>query len=106
VRASAHRPASTLAFLAAGASLRAISPYALMVMLPALILAWVVLIGWFTGERAIALVRRVVRRKPTRRPATQRPGSVGRARSVHASGGLLLACSLASRPPPRRARGV
>ena len=80
--------------------LLAISPYALMVMLPALILAWVVAIGWFTGERAIDLVRRIARRlrQPARR-ASSRP-TAPRPLRADLRGGLLLACSLASRPPP------
>jgi hypothetical protein len=92
----------TAALVALATGLLAISPQALLVMLPALLLAWVVLLGWFTGERAIALVRRTLRRQPARsRPRTREP--LRRPPRSIVRGGLLLACSLASRPPPHPA---
>jgi xanthosine utilization system XapX-like protein len=70
------------------------------VMLPALTLAWVVLIGWFTGERVIAFARRIVTRLARARRRLQSARAVTRPQLVLRRGGLLLADSLASRPPP------
>ncbi|MBO9534155.1 MAG: hypothetical protein J7513_14385 [Solirubrobacteraceae bacterium] len=101
MRPPATRLVTTGAFLATSATLLALSPHALMVLLPALVLAWMVTIGWFTGERAIALVRRVMRRLRPRRPSTL-PGLVRQARRAAVVAGRLLAGTLASRPPPTR----
>lgn len=101
VRSPAPRTRISAGFVAAGLTLLDLSPYALMVMLPALLLAWAVLVGWFTGERAIRAVRRAfvrLRRARRARGAVQiaRPRAV----AVVRRGGLLLASRLASRPPP------
>lgn len=78
-----------------------IAPYALLVMAPALALAWLVAMGMFTGERAIAWARRALRRAPLR-PARQLR-STRRPAPQASRGSALLARSLASRPPPRGA---
>lgn len=104
MRTPAPRTAITVGTVAFAAGLFDLSAYALLVMLPAVVLAWVVLIGWFTGERAIGFVRRIARRLRERRrvPGT---GAIARPRTPApaARGGLLLARRLASRPPPHLA---
>lgn len=87
----------TAATFAVAVALFLIAPYALLVMAPALALAWLVAVGAFTGERAISWVRRALRR--TVRPVRSIQG-VRRASRPVSRGGLLLAASLASRPPP------
>lgn len=87
----------TAATFAVAVALFLIAPYALLVMAPALALAWLVAVGAFTGERAISWVRRALRR--TVRPARSIATASSTPRLV-SRGGLLLAASLASRPPP------
>ncbi|MBJ7470096.1 MAG: hypothetical protein JHD16_02295 [Solirubrobacteraceae bacterium] len=77
-----------------------ITPYALMVMAPALALAWVVAMGLFTGERAAEWVRRAVRRLRPRRAQATATAAPRRPRTNALRGGLLMAAALASRPPP------
>lgn len=100
-RLSPHT-AVTLAVLLIGAILFAIAPYALLVMAPALALGWLVAIGAFTGEEAVAWVRRVVARIRSRRPQIAAPARRA-ARRTQPRGGLLMAAALASRPPPASA---
>lgn len=87
----------TAATFTVAVALFLIAPYALLVMAPALALAWLVAVGAFTGERAISWVRRALRRavRPVRALS-----AVRRAPRLASRGGLLLAASLASRPPP------
>lgn len=91
----------TAATFAVAVALFLVAPYALLVMAPALALAWLVAVGAFTGERAISWVRRALRRavRPARSLAAPRCTSPAVSR-----GGLLLAASLASRPPPAISR--
>lgn len=89
----------TAATVAVAVALFLIAPYALLVMAPALALAWLVAVGAFTGERAISWVRRALRRAVRPARSLSRPTRPRRAAS---RGGLLLAASLASRPPPAR----
>ncbi|MEH3055161.1 MAG: hypothetical protein PGN13_14375 [Patulibacter minatonensis] len=100
MRSPAPRTLITAAFIAVAAALLTLSPYALLVMLPALVIAWIVLIGAFTGERAIAYVRRVAARLLAARPTRTPRAVLRRPPRRTARGGLLLARALASRPPP------
>lgn len=93
--------APTAGTLAVAAALFAVSPYAFLVMAPALALAWLVAVGLFTGERAIRWTRRALR--PARPRAARTVGAARSVRPKTSRGGLLLAASLASRPPPTRA---
>lgn len=101
VRRLHHRHLITAAVVLAGSALLWIAPYALMMMAPALALAWLVALGRFTGETAVAWVRRVAARLRSRRP---RAASAPRRRTplVGPRPGLLMAAALASRPPPVR----
>lgn len=103
MRPPAPRAWITAAIVAVATGLLAIAPYALLVMLPALLLAWVVALGWFTGERAIELVRRVARLLRRRHTGSSLPAPRTDRAAVGIRGGLLLGCSLASRPPPHLA---
>lgn len=100
VRPPAPRVWITAALVAVATGLLAIAPYALLVMLPALLLAWLVALGWFTGERAIELIRRVARRRVARRESAAPLALRAHPSPASIRGGLLLGCSLASRPPP------
>lgn len=99
MRRLASHYAITAAVVLIGLALFAIAPSALLVMIPALSLAWLVAVGLFTGEQAVRWVRHAVARLRARRPrplaAPRRP-----ARHVPPRGGLLMAAALASRPPP------
>lgn len=90
-------PSAGVAALAVGLFL--IAPYALLVMAPALALGWLVALGLFSGDQAIAWVRRVARRlrRRTRPQAARLPQWTER---PVPRGGRLLAAALASRPPP------
>jgi hypothetical protein len=94
--------AITTAVVLIGLVLFAIAPYALLVMAPALALAWLVAIGALTGEEAVRWVRRVAARLRPRRPSALRPARRAPARRP-LRGGLLIAAALASRPPPHTA---
>lgn len=89
----------TIGVVAVAAGLFLITPYALLMMAPALALAWLVAVGLFTGEHAASWVRRAVRRfhRPMRPGLARRPM---RAPRELPRGGRLLATALASRPPP------
>jgi hypothetical protein len=66
---------------------------------PALLLFAALLTGRYFGEDTIARVRRT-RQAPTRSRAVRRPAPRWTARRSVPRGGLLLASSLATRPPP------
>jgi hypothetical protein len=71
----------------------------LLYLLPALALAGPLLLRRYPGERRLlALI--AGRSKPRRRPGA-RTTSTARPRALVPRGGLLIACSLAVRPPPR-----
>ncbi len=101
VRPPATRLALSGAFLAVSTTLLALSPHALMVLLPALVLAWMVTIGWFTGERAIALVRRAMRRLRRGAPPALRARCGARALPPWRRAGSSWAPSHAGRRRPR-----
>jgi hypothetical protein len=66
--------------------------------LPALVLPALIVLRRYPGERMLATLSRVPR-EPRRRERSSLPFA-GRATVAVARGGLLLACSLAVRPPP------
>lgn len=84
-----------------GLALFSVAPYALLVMAPALALVWLVALGRFTGETAVAWVRRVAARLRRRRPQVAAPARHA-APVIGPRPGLLMAAALASRPPPAR----
>jgi hypothetical protein len=68
-------------------------------VLPALLLTALVALRRYPGERSLArLVARVRRLRP--RPRASAPSAAVRVAAIP-RGGLLIACSLAVRPPPR-----
>jgi len=72
----------------------------LLYLLPALALAASLILRRYPGERRLlALI--AGRSKPRRRPEA-RTTAGARPRALVPRGGLLIACSLAVRPPPRR----
>jgi hypothetical protein len=73
----------------------------LLWMLPALLLGLVLLARRYPGERLLVAAC-TSRRVPWRRARSQSRRSARPAATI-ARGGLLLACSLAVRPPPRAA---
>jgi hypothetical protein len=71
----------------------------LLHLLPALALAAALILRRYPGERRLlALI--AGRSRPRRRPGA-RTTSTARPRALVPRGGLLIACSLAVRPPPR-----
>jgi len=82
----------TLAVASTGATM-------LLYLLPALALAGPLLLRRYPGERRLlALIAGCS--KPRRRPGARTSAST-RPRALVPRGGLLIACSLAVRPPPR-----
>ena len=71
----------------------------LLYLLPALTLVASLILGRYPGERRLlALI--AGRSKPRRRPGA-RATATARRRVLVPRGGLLIACSLSVRPPPR-----
>jgi hypothetical protein len=71
----------------------------LLYLLPALTLALVLFTRRYPGERSLLALRH--RRPPARWPRPSATAPAGRRVSLAAvRGGLLIACSLAVRPPP------
>jgi hypothetical protein len=101
------RPTAFLALgsLAVAAGLLAGLSEGVLMLAPALLLAATLGTGRYVGEDAIARVRRT--RSPRRRVVTA-PATVPEPqrvpRRITPRGGLLLAASLATRPPPARLR--
>jgi hypothetical protein len=73
----------------------------LLYLLPALALAAPLILCRYPGERRLLAL--VAARSKPRRPPSARPASPAPARALVPRGGLLIACSLAVRPPPRMA---
>lgn len=88
------------AAVATATVLVALQPGALAFLLPALLLALPLLVRRYPGERAL-----VARLSQLRQPRRVRPHSASLAprplRALMPRGGLLLACAMAVRPPPR-----
>ncbi len=87
------------AALALVLALVAFSPLGAAMLAPAIALAVAVSLGWFTGERPVAWVRRVMRRRraPRLRPA---PAPAPRRPDWLRPMGVRVAFDLAMRPPP------
>lgn len=77
---------------------------AALTMLPALVLALVMLVRPYLGERAIARLRAACMRRPRVR-LTLRLSNARSRTSVAMHGGLLIAASLAGRAPPAACAG-
>lgn len=94
-----RRGAQYAAAVALVVALVAISPLGAAMLAPALALAVAVGLGWFTGERPVAWVRRVMRRRRGQRrlPA---PARAPRRPDWVAPAGVRVAFDLAMRPPP------
>jgi hypothetical protein len=81
-----------LAVASAGATM-------LLYLLPALALAVPLLLRRYPGERRLLAL--IAGRSEPRRRAGARTTATARPRALVPRGGLLIACSLAVRPPPR-----
>jgi hypothetical protein len=92
-----------LCLIAAAIALALASGATAVVFAPPLLLFALLLRGRYVGEEQILRVVRAVRRRSARRAASRRiPPRARRARGAAPRGGLLIACSLAVRPPPSR----
>jgi hypothetical protein len=92
-----------LCLVAAAVMLALASGTTAIVFAPALLLFAVLLRGRYVGEEQIHRIAQAVRRRGSLRAASRPiPVRARRPRGSAPRGGLLIACSLAVRPPPVR----
>ena len=92
------RPSVVAAFAGMAIGLGLLSVPALLVLSPALVVAFIITLGFYPGEEAIHRVRRAVATRPeARRPARLPMPSLP---LVVRPSGRLISFALAVRPPP------